>query len=83
MIHCVWGPALHSPVAPIATRIVSFNAGERGPSANAKCGNYIKVLKLALSSALSTNSFPKRLQFYSVFIQLRCAYMYLVKQEIV
>ena len=32
-------PALRSPVAPIAARILSSNAGERGPRANAECGN--------------------------------------------
>ena len=35
---CV-GPALHSPVAPRAARIISSNTGERGPRANAECGN--------------------------------------------
>ena len=44
MIHMplwVWGglPALHSPVAPIAARILSSNAGERSPGPNAECGN--------------------------------------------
>ena len=39
MLYCVWGPALHS-VAPIAARILSSNAGERGPRANAECGNW-------------------------------------------
>ena len=39
MLHCVWGPALHSPVAPIATDILSSNAGERDPRPNAKCEN--------------------------------------------
>ena len=33
-------PALRSPVAPIAARILSSNAGERGPRANAECGNW-------------------------------------------
>ena len=33
-------PPLRSPVAPIAARILSSNAGERGgPRANAECGN--------------------------------------------
>ena len=32
-------PALRSPVAPIAVRILSSNAWERGPRANAECGN--------------------------------------------
>ena len=39
MLQCTWGPALLSPVAPIATRIPSSNAGERGPRMNAECGN--------------------------------------------
>ena len=34
-------PALRSPVAPIAARILSSNAGERGPRANAECGNWL------------------------------------------
>ena len=29
MLYCVWGPALHSPVASIATHILSSNAGWR------------------------------------------------------
>ena len=33
------GPALHSSVAPIAARILSSDAEEHGPRANAKCGN--------------------------------------------
>ena len=33
-------PALRSPVAPIAARILSSNAGERDPRANAECGNW-------------------------------------------
>ena len=39
--HTVYGglPALGSPVAPIAARILSSNAGERGLRANAECGN--------------------------------------------
>ena len=35
-------PALRSPVAPIAARIPSLNAGKRGQRANAECGNSIK-----------------------------------------
>ena len=34
-------PAQHSRVAPIAARIPSSNAGERGPRANAEIGNYV------------------------------------------
>ena len=37
-------PALRSPVAPIATHILSSNAGERGPRANAECGNLIDTI---------------------------------------
>ena len=33
------GPEIASPLAPIAARILSSNAGERGPRMNAKCGN--------------------------------------------
>ena len=41
MLHCVWRlAALQSPEAPIATRILSSNTGQRGPRANAECGNY-------------------------------------------
>ena len=36
-------PALRSPVAPIAARILSSNAGERGPRANAECGNSFRT----------------------------------------
>ena len=39
MLHYAWGPAQHSRVAPIAARIPSSNAGERGPRANVECGN--------------------------------------------
>ena len=39
MLHYAQGPAQHSPVAPIAARIPSSNAGERGPRANAECEN--------------------------------------------
>ena len=39
-------PALRSPVAPIAARIISSNAGERGPRANA--GIEIDELKMKL-----------------------------------
>ena len=46
MLHCLWGPALHSPVAPIAARILSSNVGERGPCANAKCGNDLAMRML-------------------------------------
>ena len=46
MLHCLWEPALHSPVAPIAARILSSNVGERGPCANVKCGNYLAILML-------------------------------------
>ena len=54
MLHCVWGPALHSPVASIATRILSSNAGERGPHMNDECGKSllfpnIVIANLALS----------------------------------
>ena len=38
MLHCVW-PALHSPVARIATSIISSNTEKRGPRAKAKCVN--------------------------------------------
>ena len=42
MPHWLWGlPTLRSPVAPIAARILSSNAGEHGPHANAECGNWI------------------------------------------
>ena len=59
------GPALHSPVAPIATRIPS-NAGERGPRMNAKWWNYHHLcqvfIKLELfnqgASILSNTTFP-------------------------
>ena len=37
MLHYAYGPAQHSRVAPIAARILSSNAGERGPRANAEC----------------------------------------------
>ena len=40
MLHSVWGPALHSPIAPIDAHILSPNVGERGP--NTKCGNCTK-----------------------------------------
>ena len=39
MLHCVWRPAPHSPVAPIAARILSSNTGERRPRMNVECGN--------------------------------------------
>ena len=38
MLHYA-GPSQRSRVAPIAARIPSSNAGERGPRANAECGN--------------------------------------------
>ena len=48
-------PALLSSVAPIAVRILSSNAGERGPRANAECGNsIIKVLKLVAEKSATT-----------------------------
>ena len=37
------GPVLHIPVAPIAARILSSNAGERGPRTIVKCGNLFLV----------------------------------------
>ena len=41
MLHYALGPASaqHSRVAPIAARIPSSNAEERGPRANAECEN--------------------------------------------
>ena len=39
MQHYAWGPAQHSRVAPIAARIPSSDTRERGPRANAECGN--------------------------------------------
>ena len=33
------GLHMHSPVAPVAARILSSNAEERGPRSNAKFGN--------------------------------------------
>ena len=38
MLH--YGPSQRSRVAPIAARIPSSNEGERGPRANAECGNF-------------------------------------------
>ena len=40
MLHYAQGPAQHSRVAPIAAHIPSSNAEERGPRANAECGNW-------------------------------------------
>ena len=45
MLQCALGPALLSPVTPIAARIPSSNAGERGPRMNAECGNYDQTKK--------------------------------------
>ena len=53
MLHCVWGPALHSPVAPITARILSSNAGERHPRANAKCENCWQNLAKLFFAGLS------------------------------
>ena len=49
MLHYAYGPAQHSRVAPIAARILSSNAGERGPRTNAECGNYLFMLGLKLN----------------------------------
>ena len=44
MLHYALGPAQHSPRgAPIAARIPSSDAGERGPRANAECGNWYLI----------------------------------------
>ena len=40
MLHCVWRPALHSLIAPLAAHILSSNAGERDTRTNAICGNF-------------------------------------------
>ena len=45
-------PAMRFPVAPIAARILSSNAGERGPRVNAECGNYDLFLSLSSSVIL-------------------------------
>ena len=39
------GANYNSRVAPIAARIPSSNAGERGPRANAECGNWGNVIR--------------------------------------
>ena len=36
---CMGACTRHSPVAPLAARIPSSHAGERGPRTNAECGN--------------------------------------------
>ena len=53
MLHYALGPAQHSRVAPIAARIPSSNTGERGPRANAECGNSYISAKEYLQSWMS------------------------------
>ena len=46
-------PALRSPVAPVAARILSSNAGERDPRANAKCGNSLPSIFIDISNVMN------------------------------
>ena len=57
---------LRSPVAPIDARILSSNAGERGPRANAECGNYGHhyLSKTLLSPLEGSGSFSGFISFY-------------------
>ena len=55
------GPAQHSRVAPRDARIPSSNAGERGPRANAECGNSIELRMVQIHPRVSEIWVPQSL----------------------
>ena len=72
MLYRVWGPALHSPVAPIPACILSSNTGERGPPTITKCGNLANLF-LHLFSNHVLNFFSNAQTLSSIPTPVTCS----------